>query len=136
MRLHPNRVNTGVRSPAAGHFLQRFKDIRLFIVERLRPGPFVSHPQPVRETVSSDHPLRAEHISALDRELCNRAATPDSDHIAGLDIAHLGAHVAGWEDIGEEEDLLIRHTFRDPERTYVGEGHPGILSLPAGVSAD
>ena len=42
-----------------------------------------------------------------DRELADRAGAPDGDHLAGLDVAHLRAHVAGREDVGEEQHLLV-----------------------------
>jgi hypothetical protein len=34
-------------------------------------------------------------------------APPHRDHVAGLDVAHLGAHVAGGEDVGQEQHLLV-----------------------------
>ena len=47
--------------------------------------------------------LGAEHVGAADGELADRAAAPDGDGVAGLDVAVLGGHVAGGEDVGEEE---------------------------------
>ena len=57
---------------------------------------------------------------------------PDRADVAVLDVAHLRAHVAGGEDVGEEEHLLIGEAAPDADRTHVGERHPGVLGLPAG----
>ena len=44
------------------------------------------------------------------------------------------AHVAGGQDVGEEEHLLVRHPVRHFERSHVGKGDPGVLRLAAGVT--
>ena len=50
-----------------------------------------------------DHALGPEQEGAADGELPDRAAAPDGDRVARLDVAVLGGHVAGREDVGEEE---------------------------------
>jgi hypothetical protein len=55
--------------------------------------------------------------------------------VARLDVAHLRAHVAGREDVGEEEHLLVGHAVRDLDGPDVGERHARELGLPARVAA-
>jgi hypothetical protein len=51
-----------------------------------------------------------------------------------LQFGVLGGHVAGGEDVGEEEDLVVLHAVRHLQRADVGEGDPGVLGLAAGVA--
>ena len=55
----------------------------------------------------ADHALGAEQERAFHRELPDRAAAPDRDGVARLDVAHVRAHVACREDIGQEQHLLV-----------------------------
>jgi len=63
------------------------------------------------------------------------AAAPDGDRVAGLDAAVLRRHVAGGEDVGQEQHLLVGQAIGDFDRTDVGERYTGVLSLPPGVAA-
>ena len=65
----------------------------------------------------------------------DRPASPDRDRVARLDVAHLGAHVAGRQDVGEEEHLLVGEAVLDLERPDVGERHARELGLAAGKAA-
>src|SRR3712207_7871961 len=47
----------------------------------------------------------AEQQRAGDGELPDRAAAPDGDGVAGAYVAVLGGHVAGREDVSQEEHL-------------------------------
>ena len=53
----------------------------------------------------------------------------------GCDVAHLGAHVAGREDVGQEQHLLVVEAVLDLERPDVGERHARELGLAAGEPA-
>ena len=70
--------------------------------------------QPLRHAIDRDDALGAEQIRALDRELAHRPAAPDGDGVAGLDVAVLGGHVTGREDVGEEQHLLVGQRVRAP----------------------
>ena len=136
VRLHPDGVDAGIRPASPGQLLQPLQDALLLVVDRVgSPGLVRRHRQAVGEAVDRDHALGAEQLGAGDRELAHRSTAPDGDHVAALDVAHFGAHVAGWEDVGQEEDLLVRNPVRHLERPDVGERDPGILRLPSGEPA-
>ena len=82
-----------------------------------------------------DHALGAQQEGALDRKQPDRAAAPDRDRVAGLDVAHLRAHVAGRQDVGEEQHLLVGEAVLDLERPDIGKRHARELGLPAGEAA-
>ncbi len=49
--------------------------------------------------------------------------------------AVLRAHVAGGEDVGEEEDLVVGEIRLDLDGADIGEGDADVLRLTAGVTA-
>ena len=53
----------------------------------------------------------------------------------GLDVAVLRRHVAGREDVRQEQHLFVRQLRRNLERADVGERHADVLGLAAGVAA-
>jgi hypothetical protein len=57
-----------------------------------------------------------------------RDRRPDGDDVAVLDVAHLRAHVAGGQDVREEQHLLVAEVALDTDRADVGERHPGVLA--------
>jgi threonine dehydrogenase-like Zn-dependent dehydrogenase len=73
---------------------------RLRMAEAAGAAP--GHLQAVGEAVNRDDPLSSEEPGAGDGELSHRPAAPDGDDLAAPDVAHLGAHVPGREDVREE----------------------------------
>src|SRR5919202_3931144 len=136
MCLHPNSIDRRVGPASAGHLLECVADASLFVVDDLSPTLLLGHPEPLRDAVDGDNALGAEQVGALDRELPHRTAAPHCDHIARLNVARLGSHVAGRENVGEKQDLLVGEAVRNLDRPYIGKGHAGILGLPARVAAD
>ena len=114
--LHADSVDAGVRSSASGHFFQRVAHVDFFVVERLRAYLLTGHAEPLRKTINGYDTLRPQQESALHCKLADGAAAPDRNRVAGLNIAHLRAHVARWEDIGEKEDLIVLN----PSGTLIG----------------
>jgi hypothetical protein len=53
-----------------------------------------------------------------------------------LDVAKVGGHVAGEEDVGEEQHLLVRKFVGHFERSHMGIGDAEKFRLPAGVAAE
>jgi len=81
-------------------------------------------------TVSNrNHPLRAEQESTADRELCDRAAAEYGDGLAALDFAVLRRHIAGRENVGQEQHLLVREALRHLHRADIGKRHAQIFCL-------
>jgi hypothetical protein len=79
--------------------------------------------------------LSIEQLRAVHGELPDRARAPHRDHVTGVDVAHLGAHVPRGQDVREEQDLLVREVGLDLERADVRERDPGVLGLPAREAA-
>src|SRR5215203_4881483 len=51
MSLHSDRIDAGVRTPAAGHLFQRVDDVGHFVVDRLGAGFVTRHLQAIGEAV-------------------------------------------------------------------------------------
>ena len=69
-------------------------------------------------------------------KLADRTAAPDRDGVTRLDVALLGGHVAGGEDVRQEEHLVVGDPVGYLDGTDIGEGHTDIFGLAAGVSAE
>ena len=91
--------------------------------------------QAFRKTIDGDHALGAQEVRALDRELANRPAPPHGDGVAGTDAAVLRGHVAGGEDVGEEQHLLVGQRVGHLDRPDVRERHARVLGLASGIAA-
>ncbi len=135
MCLHPYRVDARVRTPAAGQLPQLFVDVDLFVVEDLCAGTSRKI-EPVREPIDRDYPLGAEEKRGLDRELPHRAGAPHGDDIAGLYVAILGRHVAGRENVGQEQDLFVFQVVGHLDRADIGEGYSCVFRLTSGIAAE
>ena len=135
VRLHSYRIYARIGSTSAGHFLKRLDQVRCLRVIDDVGSPVLRHPQPLRNTIDADHLAGAQHLRASDRKLTNRSAAPDCDDTAVLDVAVLRRHVAGGEDVAQEEHLLIFQVALDLQRPDVGERDASILRLSACVSA-
>ena len=106
MRLGADSVDAGVGPAALGELLDPLVDVVLHEVDRDGAGGF-GHAQPFRYRVDGDHAPGAEQIGAADGELRHRSAAEHRDRLAAFDVAELGAHIAGREDVGEEQHLFI-----------------------------
>jgi hypothetical protein len=135
--LHADRVDHRVGSPAAGQILQLLDDVGVLSkVHDVRGARLVHrHLETVVVLVDRDHPLRAEQDRARDRELADGARSEDRDHLAARDVAEVRAEVAGGEDVGEKQDLLVRELVLDLDRADVRVRHARVLGLSTGVSA-
>ncbi len=120
---------------SASQLFQRLDQIRRLRIVDDFGAAFLRQPQPLRNAIDADHLARAQHLGAANGELSDRSAAPDRDDVTVLDIAVLGRHVAGREDVAQEEHLLVLQIALDLQRSDVGEGHARILRLSAGISA-
>jgi hypothetical protein len=110
--LHPNDVHTRVRTLIAGEIMKRLHNISLIEVERFGTG-LSRHLQSLGNGIDGDDTSCPQHEAAANRELRDRTAAPDGNRIPLANVAVLSPHVAGWEDVGEEDDLLVRDTVGD-----------------------
>ena len=130
-----DRVDAAVRTAIVGPRHQLVVDVDLREIDRLGAAG-LGHGEALGHLVDRDHPAGAHHQGRADGELADRPAAPDRDGIAVLDLGVLGGHVAGREDVGEEERLLVRDAVRDLDRSDVGHRHAQILGLAAAVAAE
>ncbi len=134
VRLGADRVDAGVRAAAVRQLLDAVVDVLLHEIDRDRAG--VRAPsQPLGHGVDGDDPLGAEQEGAADGELRDRSAAEDGDRLAAFDVAELGAHVAGREDVGQEQHLFVAQPCRHLDRADIGERHAQILRLAAREAA-
>ena len=130
-----DRVDAAVGAAIVGPRHQFVVDVDLREIDGLGAAR-LGHGQALGHFVDRDHPASAHHQRGANGELANRPAAPDRDGIAILDLRVLGGHVAGREDVGKEERLLVRDAVRDLDRADVGHRHPQILGLAAAVAAE
>src|SRR5205085_10150303 len=101
----------------------------------LGPG-LLRHAQPVWESVNGDHPFRSQQEGAADGKLADWPAAPDGDGVAGLNVTIHGAKVAGRKDVREEHYFVVGYSFRNLQRTNIGEGQTGIMRLASAIAAN
>src|SRR3954451_8139958 len=135
--LEADGVDDGVRPAPAGEHLELLDDVGVLreVDDVGRAGAVARHLEAVVVLVDRDDLLGAEQDRARDRELADRARAEDGDRLAAGDVAELGAHVAGREDVREEQDLLVLDVVLDLDRADVGERDARVLGLAAGVAA-
>ncbi len=85
--------------------------------------------------VDGDDLVGALDQGALDGEQPDRTATPDRHRVTRLDLAVLGRHPAGGQDVGQEQNLLVLQAIGNDDRPDIAIGHPDILGLAAGIAA-
>ena len=132
--LHAHRLDHRVGALAARQLQDGLLHLALGVVDGLGAA-FAGQRQPLGQGVDRDDPLRAEQEAGFDRELPDRAAAPDRDRVGRLDLAVVGGHVGGGEDVGQEQHLLVRQPLRDLDRADIGVGHAQILGLAAREAA-
>ena len=81
------------------------------------------------------HAARPHEDGAADGELPDRPAAPDGDCLAAADAAEIRRHVAGGEDVGEKQRLLVRHAGGHFQGARIGIGHAEIFGLSACIAA-
>ncbi len=132
--LGADRIDAGVSATALGQRLDLLVDIVLLEIQGLRAGGLRQR-QALGHGVDREHALGAKKEGAADRHLADRAAAPDRDRVAWLDVAELGAHVAGREDVRQEQNLLVAQMARHLDRADIGKRHAQIFRLAAGIAA-
>ena len=58
------------------------------------------------------------------------------DRLAAFEVAEIGGHEAGREDVRQKQDLLVAQALRHLDRADVGVGHAQVLRLATGIAAE
>jgi hypothetical protein len=125
------RINAGIGAASARQLLDAL--INILVLEIDHGGTsFAGHCHALGHGINGDHALGAEQKGASNGKLADRAAAPDGDRIALLDVAEIGRHVTGRENIGQEQRLIVGHAVGNFNRTDISVGHTQILGLAAG----
>jgi hypothetical protein len=66
--------------------------------------------------------------AALGHE-AHAATAPDGYGVAGVDVAEVGAHVAGRDGVGEKQRLLVGDAVGDGEAVDVGVRDADVLGV-------
>jgi hypothetical protein len=127
-------VNACIGTAAFGQFHDAVVNVLDHKIECFRAS-VAGQRQPLRNSIDGDDAPGTEQNGAPNGELADRPAAPDSNCFAALDVAKIGGHVAGRENVGQKQDLLIGQSVRNLDRSDVGIGHTKIFSLAAGISA-
>jgi len=93
------------------------------------------HLQPLRHAVDADHPFRTQILRDAGAHRPDRAETDDRAGTARLDVRVLQCLPGGADDVGEEQEPLVRVLVRHLDRTELRLGHPQVLRLRAGHRA-
>src|ERR1043165_4335308 len=136
MCFHTDGVNAGIGTEPAGHLHQRVVDVTFLVIQHLRAGFFACDLQAIWKSINADDALGSEQVGTLHGELSDRAATPNSNRIAGLDVAVLGGHIACWKNIRQEQDLFVAQAVGNFYRSHIGKGHASVFRLSAGEAAE
>jgi len=92
----------------ARQIFEHLEDIVFFVIDRIRGAGFIScHGESVRKTIDGDHAVSTKQLGAGNRKLTYRSGTPDCDDLTASDVAHIGAHVAGGQDVRKKEHLVV-----------------------------
>ena len=129
-----DRVDAAVGAALVGARHQLVIDVDLREIDRLGAAG-LGHRQALGHLVDRDHPAGAHHQRRADGELADRPAAPDRDGVAVLDLGVLGRHVAGREDVREEQRLLVGDAVGDLDRPDIRHRHAQILGLAAAIAA-
>src|SRR5208283_5136536 len=135
-RLRAHGVDTGVGAATLRQLLNRRIDAAFPPeIERDRAG-LARHLESFGNGVDCNDALGAEQERAADRHLSHGPAAPGGDGIALLNVAEFGGHVAGREDVREEDHLVVGKTLGDLDWTHIGIRHAQVLGLAATVTAE
>ena len=88
------------------------------------------HRQPLRNRVYSNHSFRSQQEGASDSHLANWPASPYRDRVSGLDVAEICRHVAGRENVRQEEHLLIRQVVGNLQGSDISKRHTKNSACP------
>src|SRR5579884_4126437 len=111
MRFQADCVDACVRTPAACLPFQLIDDIIHFLIVDDVSISLASKVQPLSKAIDGNDFLGPEEICTANRELTDRAAAPDCDHVTRLNVTVFSRHVSRRENVGQEQYLIVRQTL-------------------------
>ena len=135
VRFQTDGIDAGIRAAPARPQMQFFERIDFGIVNRLR-ARFLRQLESLGNVIDGDHTLRPQQERRLDREQSDRAAAPDGNRVAFLNVAVFRRFVTGRKDVGQEQNLLVGQPFGDFVWPHIGVRDTRILRLSARVAAE
>ena len=134
VRLQPDAVDYRIGADPAGHQHQRVVNGAFLVVDRFRTKS-LGKLQTMREMIDRDDAFGPHQECRLHREQPDRAAAPDGDRIARLNLRIFRSHPAGRQDVGQKQHLFVRDAVGNNDRPDVAERDADIFRLAAGVAA-
>ena len=129
---HANRLDRDVGTQAAGHGQNGCECILTSVVDDDVGAELLGGLEPGIGHVDGDDVARAEEAGAHDRGEADRTGTDDGDDVARLDAAVEHTHfVPCRQDVGEHQQLLVRHPIGSRVRRRVGERYADEFGLRA-----
>lgn len=129
-RIDAHGIDHAIGAGAQGHLAYRLDRVVGVEVDRLGPlGP--RHGEPLGQRVHRQHAAGAHKLGAGDGELAHRAATEHCHGLARLDVRHVGAEVAGGNDVGDQDGVALGDLVRQPDHVGAGVGDARVLRLQA-----
>ena len=137
MRQHPNGVEVrSIRPAATRELLERLDHIRSArVIDRLGTGVLAREREPLGHAVNGDHAVGPERGRRSGSRSGRPVRGPDGDDIARPNTALLCGLVPRWQNVRQENDLLVLEAIWHLHRPDVGIRHPDILGLSTGVAA-
>ena len=133
IRLGADRVD-GIGTAAMGEVLDAVVDVFLHEIDGDGARLFGER-QASRDGIDGDDALGAEQEGTADRRIAQPGQqTEHHDGFATLDVTEFGAHVAGGEDVRQEQNLFIRQAVGDLDGADIGVGDTEIFGLAAGIA--
>gem|GEM_PF-4894504 len=121
-------VDHPVDADAAGQPPDRLH--RMLAVEVDHLGPLAAGGgQPVLDAVDGEHAAGAEQPGGEDRELSHRAAPEHRHGVAVADLGDVGAEIAGGEDVGDQNRVLVAHLVGQLDQPHVGVRDARLVGL-------
>ena len=131
-RRDADRLDGDVGAEPAGELADDGERVLAAVVDGDVGAELLGRLEPAVGQVDGDDVARAEQPGAHDRRQADRAGADDGDDVAGLDRAVEHADlVAGGQDVGEHQQLLVGDAGGRRVGRGVGERHPDVLGLGA-----
>ena len=132
-RLAADRVDATVGAALSSPLHQFVVDIGFREIDGLRPAGF-RHDQSLGHFIDRDDAPGSEQQCGADCKLSDRTAAPDRNGVSRFDLRIDGRHVAGRENVGQEQRLFVGDAIRNLDRAHVGHRDSEIFCLTAGVA--